>query len=67
MPKYEYTRRFIDYEKGDKVKVINRKPYEKGYGLRDYGEVYQVLYYTVVVLFDTGVVINMKREDIALI
>lgn len=66
MPRYEYTRRFLDYEKGDKVRVINRKPYEKGYGLKDYGEVYQVMHDTVVVLFDTGVAINMYRNDIIL-
>ena len=66
MAKYEYAKRFIDYEKGDKIRVINRKPYENGYGLKDYGEVYQVLHDTVVVLFG-GVGINMSRDDIMLI
>lgn len=67
MARYEYTKRFIDFEKGDKVRVINRKPYEQGYGLQDYGEIYQVMHDTVVVLFDNSVAINMDRNDIMLV
>lgn len=58
-----------DYIKGDKVKVINKEPYENthgGFGLQEYGEIYQVMQDTVIVLFGS-VGINMSRNDIELV
>lgn len=50
-------------KKGNKVRIAN---YEKYHNAKQYGEVYQIMSETVVVLF--GVVgVNISKEDIRLI